>query len=316
MTRVWRFVVIRLGRGLLTVLSVALLVFLLVRLVPGDPVDAILGDQAAPEDREAMRRALGLDRPLGEQLASQTRALLDGSLGHSFRRPDRTVGSLIAEAMPHTVALALAALAVAWAVALPLGVLAAASRGRRIDRIVSGLGALGAAVPTIVLGPLLVLVFGVVLQWLPMPGDEEARGVRGLLLPALATGGAMAATLLRQCRAATLEAIGEPWVAAARARGLSGTHALVRHALPTALGPVLTLGAAQAGALLSGAVVAERLFERPGLGSLLVEAFFDRDVPVVQGCALLAAALHVGIFVVADLLHAAVDPRVREAVSP
>ncbi len=172
------------------------------------------------------------------------------------------------------------------------------------------LTSLGVAVPTIALGPLAVLFFCIELRVLPMPGDEDA-GLLGLLLPSGIVGIALAASLTRQTRAQMLEKLSEPYVTAARARGLSEQRAALRHALRNAAVPVLTLGAAQLGALLSGSVILERLFERPGLGSLLLDAFGARDIPVVQGCALVVAILYVLVNLGSDLLLLVVDPRVR-----
>ena len=238
--------------------------------------------------------------------------VLDGSLGHSFRSPARTVGSLIAEVLPATVALSLAALALAFGIALPLGVLAAARRGTGVDALASTVAVLGLAIPNIWLGPLLILAFAVELRWLPLPGDD-ASGVVGLLLPAVTLGTALAAILTRQTRASMLEVYDEQYVLAARARGLSEPVVAIKHVLRNALLPVLTIGAAQLGALLSGAVVTEKVFERAGLGQLFLDAFFARDMPVVQGCVLVVAVTYVALNIAVDLLYVVVDPRVRLA---
>ncbi|MEO0324888.1 MAG: ABC transporter permease [Myxococcota bacterium] len=300
----------RLSRAILTALGAVLLVFLLVRLVPGDPVDGILGEQASPAQRAALREQLHLDDPLPLQLAAFLGDVADGTFGRSFRRPDRTVGSRIAEVAGPTVRLALASLGLALALALPLGVLAASRRGTRTDRLVGLVAAAGLAIPNVWLGPLLVLAFAIAWPLLPLPGDD-APGA--LLLPALTLGTALAATLMRQTRAATLEALGQPFVRAARARGLSRGAVLRRHALRSALLPVLTVAGAQLGGLLSGAVVVETIFERRGLGTLFVEAFFARDLPVVQGCALVIALSWVLVNLLLDLAYDALDPRSREA---
>ncbi len=305
-----RYVAQRLLRAGLTVLGVVTLVFLLVRLVPGDPVDAILGDQASPDDRAELRRALGLDEPFLSQYATFLGDVADGSLGHSFRTRSRTVGSLVAEALPPTIALALAALAIAWLVALPLGALAAVRRGTGWDRAASTLAMLGLAIPTIWLGPLLILVFGVELRVFPLPGDDQA-GVEALVLPAIAVGGALGAVLTRQTRGAMIDVLSEQYILAARARGVATPTLVFRHALRNALLPVMTVGAAQVGALLGGTVIAERIFERPGLGTLLVDSFFARDIPVVQGTVLVVAITYVTVNLVVDLLYGVADPRVR-----
>jgi ABC-type dipeptide/oligopeptide/nickel transport system permease component len=308
----------RLARALFTVWAAITLVFFVVRSLPGDPATAILGDGASPEERAALRESLLLDRPLPAQYAAFFGTVLDGTLGHTFRDPDRTVARAIGEAYPHTLVLAGTALVVAWLVALPLGTLGAlgARRPTRLgvfwDRLARGLSALGSAVPAIVLGPCVILVFAVLLRLLPMPGDEDA-GVLGLVLPAGTIGLGLAAGLTRQTRAQMLEKLAEPYVMAARARGLSETQAAFRHALRNAALPLVTLGTAQLGALLSGSVIVERLFERPGLGTLLIEAFGARDIPVVQGATLVVALTWVLANVLGDLLLAAIDPRTRSA---
>jgi peptide/nickel transport system permease protein len=304
-----RYLAVRIVRGLATVLGVVTLVFLLVRMIPGDPVDTILGDRATPEDRADLRERLHLDDTLPVQYGRFLGDILDGSLGRSFRS-DRSVGERIAEVLPDTAALALAALALALALAIPLGVLAAARKGTGVDRLASTFAVLGLAIPNIWLGPLLVLAFAVQLRWLPLPGDD-AVGAVGLILPAITLGTAFAAVLARQTRAATAEALGQPHVTAARARGLGEGAVLRRHALRLAWLPVLTVAAAQLGALLSGTVVVEKIFERPGLGALFLDAFFDRDLPVVQGCVLVIALTYVAVNLALDLSYAFVDPRLR-----
>ena len=299
----------RLLRALLTILGVVTLVFLLVRLVPGDPVDVILGDRASPEDRAAMRAHLHLDDPLPLQYGRFLGDVADGSLGQSFRG-DRPVSELVAEVLPGTAALALAALLVAWLLAIPLGVLAARFRGRAPDRLASTVAVLGLAIPNIWLGPLLVLLFAVQLRWLPLPGDDAA-GLASLVLPAITLGTALAASLTRQTRASLAEVLSRPYVLAAHARGLPPRRVYFRHALRNAALPVLTVGAAQLGALLSGTGVVEKIFERRGLGTLFLNAFFDRDMPVVQGCVLVIATTYVVVNVLLDLAYAAADPRVR-----
>lgn len=305
-----RYLLQRAGRAALTVLGVVTLVFLLVRAVPGDPVDAILGDQAAPEDRAALRRALHLDAPLPAQYAAFLGGVLDGSLGRSFRRPDRDVSALVAEVLPDTAALALTAIGFAWLLALPLGALAAARRGTPWDLGARGVALFGLAVPGIWLGPLLVLLFGVVLRVAPLPGDEDA-GLAGLVLPTVTVGSALAAVLTRQTRGAMIEVLSEQYVLAARARGVSALRVVLAHGLRNALLPVMTVGAAQLGAVLSGTVITEKIFERRGLGTLFLDAFFARDIPVVQGCVLVVAALYVLVNLGVDLAYGLVDPRVR-----
>jgi peptide/nickel transport system permease protein len=305
-----RYLLIRIARAAATVWGVVSLVFLLVHLIPGDPIDAILGDQAAPEDRAALRSALRLDRPLPEQYAAFMGDVLSGELGRSFRSREQSVAALISEVVPYTAALALASMLVAFALALPLGVLAAVRRGSGWDRSASTIAMLGIAIPNIWLGPLLVLAFGVELRLLPLPGDDAAQ-LLALILPALTVGAALTAILTRQTRAALIEVLSEQYILAARARGVPPVALLFKHALRNALLPVMTVAAAQLGGLLSGTVIAEKIFERPGLGTLFLDAFFDRDIPVVQGCVLVIAVTYVIVNLAIDLLYGVVDPRVR-----
>jgi peptide/nickel transport system permease protein len=212
--------------------------------------------------------------------------------------------------LPFTIVLAVAALLVAWLVAVPLGTLAAARAGRGWDKIASATAVMGLAIPNIWLGPLLILAFGVKLRWLPLPGDDLA-GPEAIILPAITIGTALGAVLTRQTRAAMIDVLSEQYINAARARGVPSMTLLLRHALRNALLPVMTIGAAQLGALLSGTVVTEKIFERPGLGTLFLDAFFARDIPVVQGCVLVIAVIYVGVNLVVDLAYGVVDPRVR-----
>ncbi len=305
-----RYLVARLARAALTIVGLVTIVFLLVRLIPGDPVEAILGDQAGPEEKAELRRALNLDRPIGEQYVSFLGEVADGTMGASFRQPDRSVWSLMREVLPYTLVLALAALLVAWLVAVPLGTIAAARAGRGWDKAASVAAVLGLAIPNIWLGPLLILAFGVELRWLPLPGDDLA-GPEALILPAVTIGTALAAVLTRQTRAAMIEVLAQPYIRAAQARGVPSRALLLKHALRNALLPVMTIGAAQLGALLSGTVVTEKIFERPGLGTLFLDAFFARDIPVVQGCVLIIAVIYVAVNLFVDLAYGVVDPRVR-----
>ncbi len=305
-----RYLAGRVLRALLTVVGLVTIVFLLVRLIPGDPVEAILGDQAGPEEKAELRRSLNLDRPIAEQYLSFFGEMLSGTMGTSFRKPDRSVWSLVREVFPDTIVLALAALLVAWFVAIPLGTIAAARAGRGWDKVASAAAVAGLAIPNIWLGPLLILAFGVRLRWLPLPGDDLA-GPEALILPAITVGTALAAVLTRQTRAAMIEVLQQQYITAARARGVPSFALLLKHALRNALLPVMTIGAAQLGALLSGTVVTEKIFERPGLGTLFLEAFFARDIPVVQGCVLVIAMIYVAVNLLVDLAYGLVDPRVR-----
>ena len=300
-----RYVALRVLRALFTVAAVVTLVFVLVRAVPGDPVDTILGDTASHDDRARMRARLHLDESLPRQYARFVGDVVSLELGRSFRS-DRSVASLIEDVAPPTAALAFVSLALALCLAIPLGLFAAA-RGGWTDRAASGFAVLGLAIPNIWLGPLLLLVFSLRLGWTPLPGAADGS----LLLPSITLGTALCAVLTRQTRAATLDAMRRPHVQTAKAKGLSNTRVLLAHGFRTALLPVLTIVVAQLGALLSGTVVVEKIFERQGVGALFLEAFFARDIPVVQGVVLLVAIIYVVSNLALDLAYAALDPRVR-----
>lgn len=297
----------RLGSALLVMLGVCTLVFLLIHLVPGDPVEAMLGESARPADRAALRADLGLDRPLGEQYLGYLAGLARLDLGVSFqlRRPVR---DLLAERIPPTLELAAAALALALMLALPLGVLAARHRARALDSWAMGFSLLGVAIPNFWLGPVLILIFSLWLGWTPVSGRD---GPASLILPAVTLGTGLAAVLARMVRSSVLEVLGEDHVRTARAKGLPETVILWRHALRNAWLPVLTLAGLQLGGLLGGAVITETLFAWPGVGSLLVEAIQGRDYPVVQACVLLISLAYVLVNTFTDLIYAWVDPRIR-----
>jgi len=292
-----------------SLLGVATLVFLMVHLVPGDPVEAMLGEYAAPSAREELRSQLGLDRPLLEQYAGFLGGLLRGDLGRSVARAGfPEVAGILAEAFPATLALAAAAMAVALLIALPAGMISAARRNTAADYAVSSFALLGLSVPNFWLGPLLILLFSIQLRWLPVSGLE---GPEGMVLPALTLGTALAAALTRMVRASMAEELGQDYIRAARAKGLSWFRVVVVHAFRNSLIPVLSVAGLQFGTLLAGAVVTERVFSIRGVGFELVEAIGRRDYPVVQGAILLIAVCYIGVNLATDLLYGLVDPRVR-----
>jgi len=297
----------RLGTAALAVLGVSTLVFLLIHLVPGDPVEVMLGEGASPADRGALRSALGLDRPLGEQYLSYLGRLARLDLGTSLH-DQRPVADLIGERVVPTLELAAAALGLALFIAIPLGLLAAQHRGSPLDSGAMVFSLLGAAIPNFWLGPVLILVFSLWLGWTPVGGRE---GWVSLVLPALTLGTGLAAILARMVRASVLDVLNEDYVRTARAKGLGPTAVLWRHALRNAWLPILTLAGLQLGALLGGAVITETVFAWPGLGSLLVEAISQRDYPVVQGCVLLISLTYVLINLATDVAYGVLDPRVH-----
>ena len=302
-----RFLFARLGSALLVIAGVSLAVFLLIHLVPGDPVEVMLGDSARAADRAALRAQLGLDRPLGGQLLSWFEGLLHLDLGTSLlsRRP---IVDVLAERLPATAELTLAALLVAVVVALPLGMVAALDHGGWWDRGAMSLSLLGVSLPNFWLGPILILLFSLGLGWFPVSG-REAPG--SLVLPAVTLGTALAAVLARMVRAALLEVLGEDYIRTARAKGLGPVRVTLRHALPNAALPVVTLLGLQLGGLLGGAVITETVFGWPGVGQLTVEAIQKRDYPLVQGCVLLISVVYVLVNMLTDLVYGWIDPRVR-----
>jgi peptide/nickel transport system permease protein len=288
-------------------LGVLTLVFFLLHLIPGDPVDVMLGEQALPTDRAAMRAALGLERPLGVQYVTYLARTVSGDLGISFRQR-RPVAAMIAERIAATVELMLGAMAVALGVALPLGLLAALHHGRWPDQVASVFAVLGVATPNFWLGPLLILAFAIKLDWLPV---NERGGLQHLVLPAVTLGTSMAALLSRMTRTALVEVLGEDYIRTARAKGLRERTVVLVHALRNALIPVVTVIGLQIGVLLSGAIITESIFDWPGLGTLLLEGIYGRDYPLVQGCILVIALTYVAVNLATDLAYGWIDPRIR-----
>ena len=302
-----RFLARRLVLTIPVLLGVATLVFSLIHLIPGDPAQAMLGEAAPQADVEELRHRLGLDRPLIEQYGVFLRGLAKGDLGTSLRTGLPVTGQIV-ERMPATIELAAAAMLVAIAFAIPLGIIAAVRRGTVVDHAAMTLSLAGVSVPNFWLGPLLAIIFAVELGWLPVSG----RGTWAhLVLPAISLGAALAAILARMTRATMLEELREPYVQAARARGVSRLRAVLRHAFRNSLIPVVTLLGLQFGAVLTGAVITETIFAWPGIGRLLIQSIGFRDYPLVQGCILLIALTYVGVNLVTDMLYGVLDPRIR-----
>jgi ABC-type dipeptide/oligopeptide/nickel transport system permease component len=287
--------------------GVATLVFSLIHLVPGDPVQAMLGESASPRDIAELRGRLGLDRPLYMQYGAFVKGVATGDLGSSLRT-NQPVAAAIAERMPATAELALAAMVVATLVSIPLGIIAAVRAGTRVDHAATTLALIGISVPNFWLGPILAIVFSVTLGWLPVSG----RGTLAhLVLPAITLGAPLAAVLARMTRASLLEELRELYVLAARARGASRARAVLRHAFRNSLIPIVTVIGLQFGAVMTGAVITETIFAWPGVGRLLIQSISFRDYPVVQGCILLIAGTYVAMNLLADLVYGALDPRIR-----
>ena len=304
-----RMVLVRVTQAVPTLLGVATLVFLLLHLVPGDPVDALLGETALDADRAQLRHALHLDEPLAAQYLDFLKGLASGDWGRSLV-DGRPVLTLMLERLPATARLAAASLFLAVMLALPLGWLAARHAGGRGDMAAMGFSLLGVSIPNFWLGPLLMLCFSVWLGWLPVSGMDQPGSI---VLPAVTLGTALAAVLSRMARASWLEAMSFDAIRTARAMGASERAIWWRHAARLAAVPVVTMFALQLGAVLGGAVITETVFDWPGLGRLTIEAIQRRDYPLVQGCVLLIASAYVLANLLADLLGLWLDPRQRQA---
>ncbi len=304
-----RFLLFRLTSAAVVVLGVVCLVFLLVHLVPGDPVEMMLGENAQTADREALREALGLDKPIAQQLRTYLYNLGHLDLGRSFssRRP---IADLIAERAPATAELAVAGLLVAVLISFPLGSIAAVRKDTPWDQGAMAFSLLGVSVPNFWMGPVLILVFSLWLGWFPVSGRD---GLASLVLPAITLGTALAAVLSRMVRSTLLEVLSEDYIRTARAKGLSERQVVLHHGLRNAMLPIITLLGLQLGTLLGGAVITETVFSWPGLGKLTIDAILRRDYPVVQACVLLISLTYVGVNILTDLVYAWVDPRIREA---
>jgi peptide/nickel transport system permease protein len=299
-----------LGRLLSTVpvvFGVITIVFLFLRLVPGDPVEMMLGEDARAADREALRTSLGLDQPLPIQFADYLTGLVQGDLGQSYYFREPVLETLSAR-YPATLELTLAGLIVGLLVAFPIGILAAVNKDRLLDRASMVLAFVGVAMPTFWLGPLLITYFSIELDWLPVSGRE---GLDSLILPAVTLGLGLAALSSRMVRATLAENLREDFVRTARAKGVKERLVVGKHALRNALLPVVTIIGLQFGALLSGAVITETIFSWPGVGRLLITAIQTRDYPLVQGGVLLISLTYVFVNLGTDILYALLDPRIR-----
>ena len=283
------------------------LVFLMIHIVPGDPVEQMLGEGAAPAAAAQLRHSLGLDQPLGKQYGHYLFSLVRGDLGQSFKF-QAPVRQIIFERYPATLQLAFLALSVCAAIAIPAGVLAAHRRGQALDRLVGVFTLLGLAIPNFALGPLLILLFSIEIGVLPVSGRN---GIGSYVLPAATLGAALAAILTRMVRGAMLEELSADYIRTARAKGLSTATVLFRHGLRNAMIPIITILGLQFGTLLAGTIVTETIFSWPGIGRLTVQAISARDYPLLQGCILVISLSYVLVNLLTDAIYSVVDPRVR-----
>ncbi|HZD48200.1 MAG TPA: ABC transporter permease [Silvibacterium sp.] len=284
------------------------IVFLLIHLVPGDPIEQMLGEGARPADIVALRHTYGLDVPLGRQYLHYWRGVLHGDLGHSLRLND-SVTHLVLARYPYTVELTVAALVLALLFAIPAGIMAALHRARWQDQAIGIVSLLGLSFPGFALGPILILLVSIKLGWLPVSG---AGSLSHLILPAITMGSALAAILTRMVRTAMLEELGQDYIRTARAKGLPERDVLYRHALRNAMIPVITLVGLQFGALLAGAIVTETIFSWAGIGRLTVSAISNRDYSLLQGCILAVGLTYVLVNLATDVLYLVANPRIRD----
>jgi ABC-type dipeptide/oligopeptide/nickel transport system permease component len=305
---VTEYVIRRLALSAVAMLGVITIVFLLLH-ASGDPATLLVGQDATKQDLERIRQAYGLDQPLSVQYARFVARVARGDLGFSYRQ-GLPVGELIAERLRATFELAIAGLAVAVLLGVPLGIVAAARHGSAADTAAMTAALLGTSVPSFWLGLLLIIVFGVQLHWLPVSGYGS---VWHLLMPAFVLGGFYAAQVSRLTRTALLEVLAQDFIRTARAKGLAARDVLLKHVLRNAALPVLTVLGLDFGRMLGGAVVVETIFAWPGMGRLAVQAVLGRDFPVVQGAAIMAAVVFLTVSLAIDLLYGLVDPRLRAA---
>jgi ABC-type dipeptide/oligopeptide/nickel transport system permease component len=317
------FILRRLGLGAIAVLGVFVTVFLSLHLIPGDPA-AHLAASDDPAQIEKVGDCMGLrqtnlrdpkvhsDTPLAEQFVRYLGDVADGSFGHQCpRSPDApTVMHRVLHVLPYTIELALAGMLLALIFALPIGMFAAVNRGTWMDTGATVVSLAGMSFPVMLLGPLLLFVFFVTLGWLPGPMET---GLDALILPAFAVAIHLMAMLARMTRSSMVEVLGDDYLRTARAKGLSERVVIGKHALRNALLPVITVAGLQFGSLLSGAIIIEKVFARPGLGLLLLDGISERNYPVVQGCTLVIAIIYVTVNVAVDLTYGLVDPRIRRA---
>jgi peptide/nickel transport system permease protein len=294
---------------------VALFVFLLLRLTPGDPAAILAGDTATPEQIERIRVSLGLNEPLYIQFFTWIGKLLHGDLGVSLIS-NVPVLHMIGQRLEPTISIALSTLVLSILIAVPLGVVAAWRHGTWIDRFVMGLSVIGFSVPVFVIGYVLVQIFAIDLQWLPVQGFRSIhRGIGPFLeritLPTVELSFIYVALIARMTRAAMLDVLGEDYVRTARAKGITESSVLLRHALRNAAVPVITVIGTGFALLISGVVVTESVFNLPGIGRLTVDAVLARDYPVIQAMILLTSGVYVGVNLLIDLAYTLLDPRIR-----
>ena len=312
-----RYVVRRLAAAVLVVVGASVLIFLLVRLLPGDIATVLAGSEGtlSPAQRDALLRSFGLDKPLPEQYGLWLWAMLHGDFGTSFRTGE-PVAAVLGQRLPLTVELAVLSALLAAAIGIPLGVIVSVTRSARVRLLGQVVGLLGLSVPNFWLAVVLILIASYAFGWLPpllfvKPWDDPATNLQQMLLPVLSLAAGLGAVILRMTRSSMLEVLGEDYVKVARAKGLGASRVVLRHALRNALIPIVTVLGLQLGTLLGGVVITEQVFGLPGIGWTLVNGVNQRDYPVVQGAVILFAVTFAAINLIVDLTYSYLDPRIR-----
>lgn len=305
-----RFLTRRLFTSFIVILGVVTLVFGALRMAPGDPVESILGEEALEVDKERMRECLRLDKSLPEQYMLFWKDVGNGTFGELCNERGVTVADKLVASVPSTIELALASMIVALLIAFPLGIAAAIKPYSWIDNTSAFVALLGISIPNFWLGPMLLIVFSLSLKALPNPGSS-VTGLTALILPAITLGSGLSAKLTRMLRSSMLEVLNQDYIRTARAKGLRERRVVVKHALRNALMPVVTVLGMQLGALLTGALIVEKVFARAGLGMLLLDGIEQRNYLIVQGCVLLIAFIYVIVNVITDVVYGLIDPRIR-----
>jgi peptide/nickel transport system permease protein len=312
-----RFLARRLLQMVPVLFFVSIIIFVLINLVPGDAARLFLGQEAPPDALAALRHELGLDRPRYVQYLRWVGGMLRGDFGHSFK-DNRQVLPTLLQKVPVTAELTVAALLIAWTIAIPAGILAAWRRRTVVDYTASAVALTGLSIPNFWLGIMLIYLFAVHLHWLPASGfvaltQDPARNLRSLAMPAFVLGVVLAAVVMRQLRSSMLEVLAADYVRTANAKGLGERVVLVRHALRNALIPVITVMGVQMGTLLGGAVITESIFALPGLGRLAVESIYGRDYPMLEGVVIFSAFSVLLINLLVDVVYSLIDPRIKLA---
>ncbi|NBR37824.1 MAG: ABC transporter permease [Alphaproteobacteria bacterium] len=310
------YIIRRILGALLVMLAVSVLVFFMIRLVPGDPIGAMLADAGSEEAQEALMRKFGFDQPLTVQFVKWFGNLLHGDLGASLYGSNQKVTTIILEALPRTLSLAALSFVIAIVIALPAGIISALKRNTSTDTAVSLFAFLGLSMPDFWLAILLIIVFAANLQWLPAIGYEPLSSgfwewFSHLILPSIAIGTGFSAIIARMVRSSLLEVMQADYIRTAASKGLEQKKIIIWHALPNAMIPVITVLGIAFALLISGAVVVENVFSIKGLGRVLIQGIINRDYPVVQGAVLVVSAFFVFANLIVDLLYAVIDPRIR-----